>query len=97
MTGELREAGITLGSPIDDAVWPFYAVMGADAKDALDLCLTREAYMARYGRVPPSELRRLSSEHANALFSKIAETVTNEYKARAAANPFSPPTEEDAG
>lgn len=97
MHEELVQAGIISVHWLSNATFTHSYLMSADAEDVIDLCTTREAYLARYGRIPPSELDRMSAEKANTLFAKIADTVANEFKARAAANPFMPAREDDAG
>lgn len=91
---ELRAAGLYHHEPIVDALVPYFFMHGFTPEELLDHCAWREAYMARYGRIPPSELRDMDPDHASRLLLKVSELIKAEFAARAGANPLDPGTED---
>ena len=94
---ELREAGVYHPDPVVNALIPHFYLHGITPEEVLDYCDWRAAYLARYARISPTDLEEMDPERAERLLLKVSELVLQEYKARAGANPFTAPSEDDAG
>lgn len=92
---ELKEAQLYHPHPVVDALIPHFVLRGLSAEELLKHAAWREAYFARYGRIPPSELERMNPEHRERVLAELSELVQAEFKVRAS-NPLDPTTE-DAG
>lgn len=92
MEDDLVEAGIYQRRPFDDALVPYFHLWGVSPEELLDHHAAREAYLARYGRIAPSEIRDMNPEHVERLVYQVSDLIEREYKARAG-NPLDMPEE----
>lgn len=95
MEDDLRKAGLYHSDPWTDWLAPFFLLHELTPEEVLEQCAWREAYLARYGRISPSEIRDLDSEHVGRLITAVSELIREEYKARSAT--LDPMTEDSAG
>lgn len=90
---DLERAGVFHRELIVDALIPHFFLWNVSPEELLDHCAEREAYLARYARIAPSEIQNMDPDRLERLVRKVSELIEREYKARSS-NPLDMP--EDA-
>lgn len=93
MHDDLEQARVFNREPIVDALVPYFFLWDVKPEEVLANCADREAYLARYGRISPSEIHDMDPDHVARLVGSVSKLIEAEYKARAS-NPLDPTTED---
>lgn len=85
---ELERAAVYHREPIVDALIPHFFLWGVSPEELLEHAAERDAYLARYARIPPSETQEMDPERLERLVRAVSTMVEREYKARSALDPM---------
>jgi hypothetical protein len=89
----LEKARIYHREPVVDALIPHFYLWGVEPEELLDHCAEREAYLARYARIAPSEIRDMDPERLERLVRKVSDLIELEHRARSS-NPLDAASED---